>query len=158
MLARITIENHADQEARLSVLPTLWFRNTWRVSGEEPPALFLDGDGVAVEHPRLAGYRLDAAATPEGVLPQAVFCDNETNTARLFGSAPITGYPKDGINDHVIAGLDTVNPDRRGTKAAWWYRVSVPVAGPSCGCGCTARTRTPPPRRNPGTAGSSTTS
>ena len=33
VLARITIENHAAEEATLSVLPTLWFRNTWRVSG-----------------------------------------------------------------------------------------------------------------------------
>ena len=33
VLARITIENHGPEEATLSVLPTLWFRNTWRVSG-----------------------------------------------------------------------------------------------------------------------------
>ena len=85
VLARITIENHSSEEAALSVLPTLWFRNTWRVSGGEAPSLFLDGDGVAVEHPRLSGYRLDAAPTKEGVRPQALFCDNETNTARLFG-------------------------------------------------------------------------
>ena len=164
VLARITIENHAAEEATLSVLPTLWFRNTWRVSGEEPPALFLDGDGIAVEHPRLSGYRLDAAPTADGSASrEAVFCDNETNTARLFGAAPITDYPKDGINDHVVAGADTVNPQNTGTKAAWWYRVSVPGGGrvelrlrlhrpdPA------APARTRPPRRIPGTAGSSTT-
>ena len=87
------------------------------------------GTGIAVEHPRLSGYRLDAAPTAEGVRPQALFCDNETNTARLFGAAPITAYPKDGINDHVVSGADTVNPQHRGTKAAWWYQVSVPGGG-----------------------------
>ncbi len=87
VLARITIENHAAEEATLSVLPTLWFRNTWRVTGEAPPSLFLDGDGVAVDHPRLSGYRLDAAPTADGTRPEALFCDNETNTARLFGCA-----------------------------------------------------------------------
>ena len=49
--------------------------------------------------------------------------------ARLFGADPVTAYPKDGINDHVIAGADTVNPDHTGTKAAWWYRVTVPGGG-----------------------------
>ena len=47
VLARITIENHGPEEATLSVLPTLWFRNTWQVSGAEPPSLFLDGDGTS---------------------------------------------------------------------------------------------------------------
>ena len=129
VLARITIENHSPEDAVLSVLPTMWFRNTWRVSGGEAPSLFLDGDGVAVEHPRLSGYRLDAAPTKEGTRPQALFCDNETNTGRLFGAAPVTAYPKDGINDHVVSGAETVNPQHQGTKAAWWYQVSVPGGG-----------------------------
>ena len=90
VLARITIENHGPDEATLSVLPTVWFRNTWRVSGEPPPSLSLDGEGIVAEHPRLAGYRLDAAPTADGVEPVAVFCDNETNTGRVFGSAPLT--------------------------------------------------------------------
>ncbi len=125
VLARITIENHAAEEATLSVLPTLWFRNTWQVTGQEAPSLSLGADGVVVEHPRLAGYRLEVAPTADGTLPQALFCDNETNTARIFGAEPITSYPKDGINDHVVSGAATVNPEQRGTKAAWWYRVTV---------------------------------
>ena len=129
ILARITVENHAAEEATLSVLPTLWFRNTWRVSGEQPPTLYLDGEGVVVDHPRLSGYRLDAAANTDGSRPEALFCDNETNTARVFRAAPITAYPKDGINDHVVSGANTVNPQRTGTKAAWWYRVTVPGGG-----------------------------
>ena len=129
VLARITIENHGPEEATLSVLPTLWFHNTWQVSGESPPSLSLDGDGIAVEHPRLSGYRLDAAAAADGVEPVAVFCDNETNAERLFGSASVSAYPKDGINDHVVSGASTVNPDRTGTKAAWWYRLMVPAGG-----------------------------
>ena len=144
VLARITIQNHGRGRgdpvgAADPVVPQ-------HLAGlrEAAPSLFLDGDGIAVEHPRLAGYRLDAAPTADGVQPEALFCDNETNTARLFGSAPITAYPKDGINDHVVSGADTVNPDQRGTKAAWCYRVDRArrAAAPSCGCGCTGRTRT----------------
>jgi hypothetical protein len=79
VLAKITIKNHAADEASLSVLPTLWFRNTWRFTGEAVPRLFLDGGGIAVDHPRLSGYRLEAAATADGSRPRALFCDNETN-------------------------------------------------------------------------------
>jgi hypothetical protein len=68
------------------------------------PPLFLDGDGIAVDHPRLSGYRLEAAATADRSRPLALFCDNETNNPRLFGAAAITEFPKDGINDHVITG------------------------------------------------------
>jgi hypothetical protein len=54
-----------------------------------------------------------------------LFCENETNVVRLSGAAPVTPYPKDGINDHVIFGAPTVNPARTGTKCAFWYQVSV---------------------------------
>ncbi len=54
-----------------------------------------------------------------------VFCENETNDQRLFGSAALTPYPKDGINDHVIHGAATVNPERTGTKCSFWYQLTV---------------------------------
>ena len=128
-LAKITIKNHASEEATLSVLPTLWFRNTWRFSDGEPPSLSLEGDAIVVDHPMFSGYRLEAAPSSDSIRPQALFCDNETNNPRLFGAAPISDYPKDGINDHVIGGANTVNPDQRGTKASWWYKIAVPAGG-----------------------------
>ena len=76
-----------------------------------------------------AGYRLEAAPGPTAQTPRALFCDNETNTARLYGAAPVTAYPKDGINDHVVSGAATVNPAGEGTKAAWWYHLTVPAGG-----------------------------
>ena len=54
-----------------------------------------------------------------------LFCENETNLARLYGAAPITPYPKDGIGEHVMHGAATVNPDQRGTKCAFWYQLTV---------------------------------
>jgi hypothetical protein len=58
--------------------------------------------------------------------PDMLFCDNETNLLRLYGVSTGPRWPKDGINDHVVSGADTVNPQRRGSKCAVWYRVSVP--------------------------------
>ena len=131
LLMTVTVRNHGPDEATLHVLPTLWFRNTWRWGGEaaQPPALSVDGDAVVVEHERLGGYRLEAAPGPDGTAPMALFCDNETNVPRLFGGQPLTAYPKDGINDHVVGGAPTVNPEQRGTKAALWYQVSVAAGG-----------------------------
>jgi hypothetical protein len=129
--ARITVENHGPDDATLHVLPTLWFRNTWRWSNASSiPELTLDGEAIVVGgHPLLDGYRLEAAAPPDGTTPTALFCDNETNAPRLFDGPAVTAYPKDGVNDHVVAGAATVNPDRRGTKAAWWYALTVPAGG-----------------------------
>ena len=38
---------------------------------------------------------------------------------------PTRPYPKDGINDHVVSGAPTVNPEQHGTKCAFWYQVTV---------------------------------
>jgi Mannosylglycerate hydrolase MGH1-like glycoside hydrolase domain len=130
ILARIELENHGADEATLEVLPTLWFRNTWswdRKPGR--PKIERDGSALAVADHALAGYRLEGAPGPDGTQPDALFCENETNAPRVFGTEPTTPYPKDGINDHVVSGAATVNPDEVGTKAALRYRVTVPGHG-----------------------------
>ena len=67
VLARITVQNQGPEEATLSVLPTVWFRNTWRISGDEPPTLRLDMDSIVVDHARLvrlsAGCHRDRGRT-----------------------------------------------------------------------------------------------
>ena len=70
-------------------------------------------------------WRLVPGADPAGQPPELLFCENETNVPLLFGGPPQTPYPKDGINDHVVSGAATVNPARRGTKMACWYRLTV---------------------------------
>ena len=112
------------------MLPTLWFRNTWSY-GEDGPRPRIEGDGAAltVADHRLAGYSLDGAPGPDGSMPETLFCENESNAPRVFGSQATTTYPKDGINDHVVSGAATVNPDGVGTKGALWYRVKVAAGG-----------------------------
>jgi hypothetical protein len=129
VLMRIELENHGPDEATLHVLPTLWFRNTWALGDGDRPRIEAEGAGLRVADHRLAGYRLDAAPGPDGAAAEALFCENESNGPRLFGSAATTPYPKDGINDHVVSGAATVNPERFGTKAALRYAVTVPGGG-----------------------------
>src|SRR5262245_60807167 len=125
MVVRAT--NAGPEPATLHVLPTAWFRNTWSWEVDAPrPRLRGRGDGaVAIDHPFLGELELLAGAGPDGAAAAALFCENETNNRRLFGVPAPTPYPKDGINDHVVGGAATVNPDRHGTKAALWYRVEV---------------------------------
>jgi hypothetical protein len=130
VLMRVVVENHGPEEATLDVLPTLWFRNTWSwAQGAPRPRIERDGTSLRVDEHALAGYRLDAAPGPDGLAPEALFCENDTNLPRVFGAPPSTLYPKDGINDHVVSGADTVNPGGFGTKAALRYRVTVPAGG-----------------------------
>ena len=59
-----------------------------------------------------------------------LFTENETNHARLFGTANQSPYVKDGIHNAVVHGQqEAVNPAQRGTKAAPHYQVSVEAGG-----------------------------
>ena len=57
--------------------------------------------------------------------PEPLFCENERNARRLWGSRHSPAYPKDGINDRVLTGAATVNPDKTGTKAALHYHLEL---------------------------------
>jgi hypothetical protein len=128
VLMSVQITNAGPDPDTLHVLPTAWFRNTWAWDVDSPrPGLEGTGEGsVAVQHPFLGDLELLAAPGPDGVAPTALFCENETNNERLYGVTATTPYPKDGINDHVLTGASTVNPDRCGTKCAFWYQLTVP--------------------------------
>jgi Mannosylglycerate hydrolase MGH1-like glycoside hydrolase domain len=127
LLMAITVTNAGPSAETLHVLPTAWFRNTWSWEiGAGKPVLEAAGPAsIMVGHPFLGTLELLAGRGRAGTVPTALFCENETNVARLYGAAPATPYPKDGINDHVVSGAPTVNPARRGTKAAFWYQVSL---------------------------------
>ena len=129
LLMAIQLTNAGPEAETIHVLPTAWFRNTWSWGDGEPrPALRASGDrSVTIDHPFAGTLELIAAAAPGGADPQLLFCENETNLARLYGAEPVTPYPKDGINDHVIHGAATVNPAGTGTKCAFWYQVTVPA-------------------------------
>ena len=68
--------------------------------------------------------------------PTPLLCDNETNAERLWGQTGRSLYPKDGINDHVVDGRDTVNPAGEGTKGALHYVLDVPAARARRRSGC----------------------
>jgi Glycosyl hydrolase family 63 C-terminal domain len=125
-LIEINLCNRGPEESLVHVLPTLWFRNLWSWWPEEAKPALKDAskDGaaaVAASDALLGDYFLHCEGDP-----QLLFTENETNNARLFGSANPTPYVKDGINDYVVVGKrDSVNPDKTGTKAAAHYELRV---------------------------------
>jgi hypothetical protein len=133
VLMEISVTNAGPEADTLHVLPTAWFRNTWSwdIGAPKPVMEATGASAVRVEHPFLGSLELvaDKGPGPGGTEPIVLFCENETNTARLYGAEPETPYPKDGINDHVIHGAASVNPEHRGTKCAFWYTLQVPAGG-----------------------------
>jgi Mannosylglycerate hydrolase MGH1-like glycoside hydrolase domain len=133
---RISVHNRGPQAAQLEVLPTLWFRNTWSWgrSGEsypERPELRAEGEAVVVaEHVELGRFVLAAEPAPGGAPPERLFTENETNNERLYGAPNATPFVKDAFHRYVIGGeREAVNPERRGTKAAFRYPLEIPAGG-----------------------------
>ncbi|MCK6456404.1 MAG: glucosidase [Phycisphaerae bacterium] len=126
ILMLVTVHNRGPDEAAISVLPQVWFRNTWSWDDKAfRPELLLENGAVVARHPTLGDYWLFADGDPTWL-----FCENESNTRRLFGSDGGTRYPKDAFHEYVVSGnTEAVNPAKTGTKAAAYYRMTVPAGG-----------------------------
>jgi hypothetical protein len=127
ILMRVTVHNRGPNPAPLHILPQLWFRNTWSWKPGRPrPAVTLAASAIQADHAGLGRYYLYADGHPEDFL----FCDNESNPARLWNDASRVGCWKDAFHDRVLHGrTQAVNPNHEGTKAAVWYRGLVPAGG-----------------------------
>ncbi|MEZ0110173.1 hypothetical protein ABH920_004188 [Catenulispora sp. EB89] len=124
MCVLIKAENRGPQEATLHVLPTLWFRNTWAwglADHGDFPVVRGEGSQLIGDHLFVGRVVLSGDGTPT---PLA--CDNESNARLLWDTPGRSHYPKDGINDHVVHGAETVSPDCSGSKAALHYVLTVP--------------------------------
>jgi hypothetical protein len=124
LLIQITAHNRGPEAAPLHVLPQVWFRNTWAWGYEDyRPTMRTPHAGVVqLLHQQLGDYQFYCDQHPT-----LLFCDNDTNTERLYGDEPQPGkFYKDGINDHVVAGrTGAINPTQHGTKAAAHYTLHI---------------------------------
>ncbi len=128
ILIKISVYNRGPEAAPLHVLPSFWFRNTWRWFPECPPKPILtqlNNQTIAAVHPEL-GERFLVCDRPVLLL----FTENETNNQRIFNTPNPTPYVKDGINNYVVEGKqEAINPDKMGTKASAHYILEVPAGG-----------------------------
>ncbi|MCA9664353.1 MAG: glucosidase [Myxococcales bacterium] len=134
VLIRITVVNHGPEAAPLTVLPTLWFRNTWSWgrTGEGytgRPTIVGQSSSLLANHEVLGSYRLAAEPPPGRESATFLFTENETNRERLYGEGDGL-YKKDAFHDYVVRGeTGAIKPVSRGTKAAACYQLTVPPGG-----------------------------
>jgi hypothetical protein len=136
ILIRIPVTNRGPAPARLDLLPTLWFRNTWSWGcahegcWAKPRLILEDARSVLAEHVTLGRFRLALDLDPSGAAPEALFTENETNMRRIFGAESAGPFVKDAFHESVVRGRrDAVNPRGFGTKAAFHYRLEIPAGG-----------------------------
>jgi len=137
LLIRITVTNRADTPASLSVLPQLWFRNTWswgypagpRGNVGQMPQISVDGEhSLLADHPKLGEYRLYWQGQPE-----LLTTNNDTNEELLWGKKNDSPYVKDAFHRYIVNDeINAVNPAQTGTKAGLHYRLKLE--------GCASRT------------------
>jgi hypothetical protein len=139
ILIQITSTNRGPDAAKLHLLPTIWFRNTWSwgpVPEDTPirPELRRSGDNeIEVNHATLGDmlYLLDPAN--RGDCQGLLFTENETNLQRLYNSPNPRPFVKDGFHDAVIHDRqDAVNQSLFGTKAAPHYEATIAPGASWC--------------------------
>ena len=117
LLIRIRVINRGPDPAPLTLLPTLWMRNTWAwgYPDEQRQPMGLNGDALVTgDLPQLGAYEL--LCRDGGTW---LFTDNETNHQRLYGQSNPTPYQKDGFHRYLIGAEEqAINPAQCGTKAA----------------------------------------
>jgi hypothetical protein len=121
---KIAVVNSGPEAAPITVLPTLWFRNTWAWGQPDAPKpeMHLSPEGTIIAAPwGLPVYHLYCENAEE-----FLFTENESNNERLFHSPNSSAYVKDAFHDAIIRGdAAAVNPAHAGTKAAAVYRREV---------------------------------
>ena len=123
LVMEITATNTSTETDTLHMLPTIWFRNRWSWGrSDKPKPTICEGDGGTIVLDEDLEGTLVLTVTSGGTI---LTCENDTNRPLVHGEEATTPYPKCGINDHVISGTPTVNPDNEGTKASVWHQFEV---------------------------------
>lgn len=123
ILIKIEIVNRGPEAAELTVLPTVWFRNTWEwgCTDYKPNMSSAGPNKIDIEHLNSGNYSLYTE-----VDTHFLFCDNETNYAKLYNLKNSMPYTKDGINDYIVdKKKEAINPLQSGTKASAFYKYSI---------------------------------
>jgi Glycosyl hydrolase family 63 C-terminal domain len=130
ILIRYTVHNRGGEAAELTLLPTLWFRNTWSWGYKEggpmgdeqgKPQLKKSLSGIELNHPIEGTYFLYAQGTPE-----CIFTENETNHQKLYNTPNASPYTKDAFHRFIVHGeKEAIHPQGTGTKAAAIYRAKI---------------------------------
>lgn len=121
ILMKVTVYNRGAEPATIHVLPHLWYRNFWKHNPRftRPELAAVSGDCIRANSARNGSFFLYHQGGEQ------LFCENETNEQRMYNRQNIAAYVKDGINNYVINKEQTINPQKKGTKAAIWLKERI---------------------------------
>ncbi len=135
---RIEIFNRSEQDAVISVLPQLLFRNSWswekkwdlRPEISEGPysadfqSLHADPKEMPPTDWISADYPLNTYYLAGEPAEELLFTNNETHNERLYGPGSVSHEPyvKDAFHRYVIQGENCLNPAKKGSKACFHYK------------------------------------
>ena len=109
----------------------LWFRNTWSWDARRRRGPSCAPTAPTArsrsQHPCLGELELGRRRRARtATRPTLLFCENETNTARLYGAADVTRYPEGrDQRPRRRRARRRSTPDQVGTKCAAWYQLTV---------------------------------
>ncbi len=122
ILIKISVHNRGSEDAPISVMPTIWFRNTWAWGYDDyKPLMNASPNGaISIDHKKLGTLKLhlDKKAS-------LLFCDNESDNKRLYNTDNSHAYCKDGINEFIVNGNTKAVGHDQGTKAAAHYDLVI---------------------------------
>ncbi len=121
ILMKITVYNRGPEPATIHVLPHLWFRNFWRHNPRfsRPEISSLSANSLQTNSARNGNFFLYHQGGEQ------LFCENETNNRRMYNTPNDSPFVKDGINNYILHKENTVNPKKKGTKAAIWLKEKI---------------------------------
>lgn len=127
LLIKMTAINRGPETAKLTLLPTLWYRNTWSwdKNAKKPLITVVNSSDqyhvLKASHHELGNYWLYCESQAS-----LLFTENNTNEKKLFGTPNKAPYVKDSINDFVVSGHhEGINPNQQGTKVAANYQLQL---------------------------------
>jgi hypothetical protein len=130
ILIRYTVHNRSKEAAELTLLPSIWFRNTWSWGYKESgpmgdekgkPQLKKAKTSIELNHPIEGTYFLYAQGNPE-----CIVTENETNHQKLYNTPNASPFTKDAFHRFIVHGEKAaIHPQGTGTKAAVVYREKI---------------------------------
>ena len=120
LLCRITVHNRGPESAALHVLPTLWFRNTWSWTADQPRPRLSTRRGVTSRSCAPSTPTSASCGCTAGVAGDAAVQPRTRPTARAIRSRRpnASPTPRTASTSTSCTARDAVNPALEGTKAA----------------------------------------
>lgn len=126
ILIVVEVINRADVPARISLVPQLWYRNTWSWGYPNGPRGVAPGipsitragpHSVRASHATSSNYTFSWQGHPD-----CLFTNNDTNRELLYSDTSRTPFTKDAFHRRIVNGdTGATNPAEEGTKAGLHY-------------------------------------